>query len=443
MKKRKGMHYYINISNFDDVVEREEFEDGSVNHSIHALNTFYSTIEWYAKQEYGESLVVEKVTGARLHMYILEDVRKAFEIVKDVSVFALKMASYINTDVSKYKKLLQLKIKIGACYGLFYDFVFRDGDFEEETSIGYAANYAAKLQMLSDEGYISISSNVYDELDGTDLYAFSKVHSHRITKYKQSCFYTAKIVNLYVDRDLYEEAFRYADEIIHKTNLADMNYESVRSLISPNDLSVKVIKKVIGIPLFADVRGFTEKFDKDDSNLLEMAEKTQEILKAMYSVVKVNGVHIQFQGDREFALFHNYSDYKCVTDAVIAAMKIIDRVKGYRVNVGVGESFGTVFASRIGARGEKDNILIGRTVSEADRYEDDFAKENQLVISEQIYKMLEQANLVLANQFTRTEEGHYVTEVGYERFCEAVEDEKLSYNNERKTYNKAWCEQNG
>lgn len=438
MKKFEGMHFYINISNFDDVVEKEEQESGYVNHSIHALNTFFSTVEWFGKRKYGDDFVVEKVTGARLHMYIISDVYRSFMAVKNIAVFAYRLARYLNEETSKYKKLKDFHIQIGADYGGFYDFVFKDGEYEEETTIGFAANYAAKLQILCKDDYFSVSSYVYDMVDEKDTDVFTRVESSSIKKYEQKCYYTAKLGELCFEDDDCEEGLRYADDVVKKTNLADMNYEPARVLINPENLSMKNIKKVTGIPLFADIRDFTKQFNKDDINLKEMADKTQKILKTMYSVIKKNGVHIQFQGDREEALFHNYSDRNCAVDAVIAAMRIIDSVKQYKVNVGVGESLGTVFVSRIGARGNKDNILIGRTVTESDRFEDDYAEANQLVISEQIYLQLKEEKPILAEQFTKAQ-GYYVTQVGYKKFCEAVEDENHIINNKEQNYNRAWC----
>lgn len=141
--------------------------------------------------------------------------------------------------------------------------------------------------------------------------------------------------------------------------------------------------------MFADVRGFTSKFDSDDANLDEMAIATQNILTTMYNKVEQNhGIHVQFQGDREVALFHNYPGHECYFDAVKAGLQLIDAVKPYGVSIGVGQSFGKMFATRIGARNEKDYLLIGTVVVEADRNEDENAKPNQLVISREIYEYL-------------------------------------------------------
>jgi len=123
-------------------------------------------------------------------------------------------------------------------------------------------------------------------------------------------------------------------------------------------LPLKPMEKYI-IPLFADVRGFTAQFDAEDSNLEEMAVKTQNILTTMYDIVEnCHGTHVQFQGDREMAVFHDYPSYSCAVDAVIAGLRIIDGVKNYQVSVGVGQAYGKLFAAKIGARGEKDSILL-------------------------------------------------------------------------------------
>lgn len=69
MKRSEGMHFYINIPNFNAVVIDEEAKTGKVNHSIHALDTFFSMIESFGKSHF-DSFVVEKITGSRLHMNV-------------------------------------------------------------------------------------------------------------------------------------------------------------------------------------------------------------------------------------------------------------------------------------------------------------------------------------------------------------------------------------
>ena len=69
MNMESGIHFYINIKNFDNVVINEEERFGAVNHSIHALDTLFSSVERFGNRKYKDIFVVEKITGARLHMY--------------------------------------------------------------------------------------------------------------------------------------------------------------------------------------------------------------------------------------------------------------------------------------------------------------------------------------------------------------------------------------
>ena len=113
MKKQEGCHFYINIKNLDDVVLEEERKSGKVEHSIHALDTFFSSIESFGKKCFPLTFNVEKVTGARLHMYILDDISNAFKAVKCISAYAYFLTEFINKDIAKYKTLLNFRIQIG------------------------------------------------------------------------------------------------------------------------------------------------------------------------------------------------------------------------------------------------------------------------------------------------------------------------------------------
>lgn len=205
-----------------------------------------------------------------------------------------------------------------------------------------------------------------------------------------------------------------------------------------DELSKKECKEIDGIPLFADIRGFTTQFDKEDVNLEEMSIKTQNILTTMYNqVVENRGVHVQFQGDREFALFHNYTGYECYMDAVKTGLKMIDEVHTYGVSIGVGESLGKMFATKIGARGEKDFLLIGKTVIEADKNEDENAEENQLVISNEIFIQLKQENPKWASIFIK-KDGYYYTKTGYSALKSLISQDYLKDSNKKNNYNGAW-----
>lgn len=91
--------------------------------------------------------------------------------------------------------------------------------------------------------------------------------------------------------------------------------------------------------------------------------------------VEYGGIHVQFQGDRELSLYHNVprqrengtyqSEQKYFRTVVLTSMRMIYAVKPHVVHIGIGEVFGRLLARKIGARGEKDNILLGKTIIQA------------------------------------------------------------------------------
>ena len=56
MQKKTEVHFYINIVNFDDVAEKEEAATKEVKHSIHELDTFFSSVEAYGLKHYPVSV---------------------------------------------------------------------------------------------------------------------------------------------------------------------------------------------------------------------------------------------------------------------------------------------------------------------------------------------------------------------------------------------------
>ena len=449
MKKQSGIHFYINIENFNRIIQDEESKTNSVTHSIHALDTFFSSIESFGKHRYPKTFVVEKITGSRLHLYITDDIIPAFDVARTVSAFAYSLARIINHDIAKYKSLLDFRIQIGADFGVFYDFEFQLSENESEiTTIGYPANYAAKLQGLAGASQIAISSKIYSSLSADLQKGFERVESQAVEKYGQRYFYRLALMQLKPALAIEKEDMDYAKDHANSFNLADIDFSEARVPINFRNISKTQCKRVYGIPVFADIRGFTKQFAPDGSNLEEMTQKTQSILRTMYNITNAHdGIHIQFQGDRELSMYYNlpertgdggvHSEIKCFKPAVLASMRMIDSVKPFRVHIGVGEDYGRLFATRIGAHGEKDNILLGDTVIQADIMEDKCAGEDQLAITREVYEGLKGEDAFLANQFKPTGE-YYVATIGYQEYLRNRVSRQQHNNTASNNYNPAW-----
>ena len=380
-------------------------------------------------------------------MYVVDAPLSAFRIVKDVSVYAYRLSKYITTEILKYKLLKDFYINVGAAYGKFYDFEFttREG-FSELTTIGYAANFAAKLQSFSGRSNISISEDIYDVLSSDEKKLYVKIEEPSIEKYGQDKYYKTYLYKIASSIPITDADLAAAKSYANSDKLGDINFANVRAPLNFQALSKTQCKKLEGIPVFADIRGFTSQFEEDDSNLEEMAQKTQRILDAMYRAsTEHGGIHVQFQGDRELSLYHNVpgsiidgkSGKKCFKAAVLAAMRMIDAVKPFNVHIGVGEAFGKLFATKIGARGEKDNILLGRTIIVADSMEDKNAREDQIAITNEVYDGLQTEDKDLARQFKRVGD-YFITTVGYQRYQSNVAYKLQHDNTTRNNYNGAW-----
>ena len=165
-EKLNGIHIYVNINNLNSIIRKEENNTDSLARTFHSLNTYVCAMEKFA-QYFNEIVTVEKFTTTRLHFYIttakgLELMNKAFI---QLSYFSKQLADFMKT-IGKYNKLAPFEIGIGADFGQFVEFIFKDqpSDFEELTTIGSPANRAAKLQSNSKNNEIIISKQLHDIL---------------------------------------------------------------------------------------------------------------------------------------------------------------------------------------------------------------------------------------------------------------------------------------
>lgn len=408
---REGLHFYINIKNFNKLVATDE-KDGDMSHMFHLLNTFLVTLERYIRDNFDtDKVFVEKLTGSRIHIIIYGKCADSFKYFLNISSFAFKLSDYL-ISIPKYKTLPDIALQVGADFGMFHDFVFEDKDngFEEYTSIGYPANFACKLQSLAHEGEIIVSKRISDNIPLTQFYLITPLDNERqsiinhkypesgnkayiVEKSNRKHFFESLNNSLRFESvDNKEFNFKkYSDlasRIADKTSYGDMD------TIEPNKMNfsnwnIKRSAKLNAAVVFADVRDFTKKFDPNGSNLKEMSEITRKVLNCMYeNCQKHHGVHIQFQGDREFAFFPQSE----VKNAILFALNLRNEIRKFYsgIEVGIGIHYGKVYASQIGLESEDDNfvkqnIMIGNTINEADKIEDQYANRGEIVISNNVY----------------------------------------------------------
>jgi len=408
-----GIHFYININNLNAIIKNDETDHDDLRRTFHALNTFTAAMEKFANEF--EDVEVEKFTTSRLHFYIpiYENKDAVINEMLEIIVFARALTTFINKN-SKYQSLVNFKIGAGADYGKYTEFPFEDTDsgLNEMTTIGAPANRAAKLQSLCNDGKVLISKEVYQMLPNSIKRIFfgnDEATVELVRKYSDLFAYEAEIAEIadslagnYEKRE--ERGLEYASTIANNLNLKDINISDARNKLSFDNLTISNIKDVDeAVILFADIRGFTKKVD--ENNLAEMKQLTQTVLTMMNKEIRNrDGVHVQFQGDRESAVFNHYSDESedYAFRAVLSAMRMLDHVDEInktrvdKLNIGIGCSLGEIYATRIGMkkRDKKFNVTMGQTVKEADDAEDNVAgvgitsKKTEIAITEDMYNYL-------------------------------------------------------
>lgn len=394
MKKvNYGIHLYININNLNSVVKKDE------NNHDNLCRTFHAPV----------NITADKI------------IEETIELV----AFAQKLADFINKS-SKYQSLVNFQIGCGADYGKYTEFEFTDKDtnLTEMTTIGSPANRAAKLQSLCDNGKVLISKEVYELLPQkykTLFFGDDTATLKLARKYYDLSAYGATINDLtkQLDNKFAERASRNLDDaatLINNLNLGDMSISETCNKLDFSNLSLKNSKRIEEAAiLFADIRGFTKKVD--ESNLSEMKQLVQVVLTMMYhEVLERDGVHVQFQGDRESAVFNKYKNetYDFAIRCILCAMHMLDRVDDInqnrtdKLNIGIGCSLGNIYAAKIGIRGQKFNLMMGQTVKEADDAEDNVAgvgiksSETEIAITEELYKHLASLSGNIASKIKST-----------------------------------------
>ncbi len=459
-EKTSGLHLYVTIDNYDDLLLKEEKDTKNIKKSLKLLNSFFVSIRKYASRpNMFPGLFIEKTTGNRMHIYIEHeenvDKNKCMSELINIALYAYNSINCLNNEVGKLASLDNAVIKIGADYGRFWKFDIKDvqNGIDEDTSVGYAANYACKLQALVSKNSVAISEDDYSYVDEKYRKCFVVENDCKLSKYhpdKSDKYYKATLNSL---RLVSEQDGRYSfneeevKDIANRIDLGEMKLITEFRKLNINELTEKEAKKFNGISLMADIRGFTKKFKDDDSNLDQMAFDAYNAVLQMISKVKdAGGTHIQVQGDKEVAVFsidYEPNDGLVLKDVIYAALHIIDDLNTLQLNVGIGMAVGDIYAARIDTKAKQDPVILGKTIFEANRLEDEEANQNELVISSKLYGLLKnfkESNFLC--KYFSYRNGCYFTNKGYKTIIYEERAREQEQDTKSKNYTGAYLKTN-
>lgn len=381
-----GIHLYISICNLDSIVTSELKKGQSMGRLFYAIDLFSRNIEEYVTKHCGANQVwVEKITGSRIHFVFLKSALLSKEFFGVVNR-AFSLINVINHSISSLMSLKDLALNMGADFGLFLDYDIYFEGLSENNSIGYPANYAAKVQSKADPGELLLTKDAHDALDfRTYLTEATEVKKERGilagTIYEGKTYYS-------LTSDKWNRLAPSKEELMEEKESIG-SFEKLLNQYSPNNQTVfdgssfakstrpgSIILKESSV-LYCDIRGFTKKFAKDGSNLLSMSQVAIKSLQKMYDCTSQKSLtHIQFQGDRELSIENNGIDnaFACAFEMLSVFEKHFSQSLGYAdMAIGIGIGFGSFYYAKVGARSSKDPLLLGLPVSLADTAEDKYA----------------------------------------------------------------------
>lgn len=447
MEKINGVHIYINVTNLNEIIKGEEEANDEVKRGIHRLHTYFAGLSEVVNHFGGE---IEKFSGGRAHIYFTldSDDEEFWTKVTKALVAGFRFCYEVFNNLGKYSQYTGFAVQAGADFGDFY--TYEISDLDEFTTIGGVANIAAKITSFAANKKVLVTEDLYKNLPSETKEAFEELAEEELAEIQEKLkgnplIYWASYSKLLDDQteidDLLESTRQHCEKIANGLNLGEMEFENARTKIDFTQLSRNNNKQITAGLLFADLRGFTKLFNVSGSNLDDLAE----VLAAIYSgfdevVTNHDGVRVQFQGDRIVAIFNTFTSE--TEPALIrmfeAALKIKGKIKeicdvhseklgGKHLKVGVGLCWGDYYATRLGVKKNKDNLVLGSTVIKGDTAEDKYAENNEVAVTKE-YKdevSAESGNYVkckaiqgLLQAISTT--GYYKTAISYDDYTQKV-----------------------
>lgn len=455
MEKTKGVHFYINIKNLLEIITEEEDKDDDLKRTLHRLQTYFVGHTKLIKKYDGK---VEKYSGGRSHIvFDFNNNDISYEKLLETVVACFIFNDKIFNKLSKYSSYTKFNVHAGMDYGEYYDYLISE---EEYTTIGGVANNSAKIQTYAPKNYIYITQKLLDELPSDFQDKFDELSEDEKEEFNEKIrskrFYKVHYKDVFDEKRMIEiedslsDVKKRVEEEANGLNIKDITFESCTKQLSFEDLSLKGVNKRIdeGCVICADIRGFTKLFHIDDQNLDDLEEVMEKIYDIMDNTINdTKGTKVQYQGDRIVAV---YNDFAGAEDSIIRMLKsaftlnskiqelnddaeIQRKLNNKNISIGIGCSIGKIIATRLGLKGNKDNIILSDSYKRANKCEDNYAESNESVIwkglKEEIDNRADETEkpeyLAFQELFTAINTtGYYKTTATIDEFEELVEQKK-------------------
>lgn len=444
VRRVKGAHIYVDVPNFHEAVGNAGDDKEKQKKLLRAASVLRKGQgELFDEDDVGQI----QLQTARQHVlcfkpYDSNEESKAAERAKRSVIAAITQHSYIYESFNPVFKddVGDFEAASGIAAGTsFITNIGYKGE-RELISLGTCANLGAKVIDQSKRDSITVTKDVYDLLPDCLKEHFKKSRTVAQTVTYQAVglrwgTYPDLAKTLSVNFDA-EKLKKKAEERQADLATKDMNITEAEVLIDIDALTEKNSKRTSAVPIYADLDGFTkyvQESEEDDEGIKSLVRKLHMIRHEFHSVMKkdYDGLVIQHQGDRIVGIIHLPSgdnfDKRCnngldIAIGLLSSMKHVlnERLDGKDIHVAIGLDVGKTLITRLGKKGEREVICLGRKVCSAEELQL-ASSGKQIRISKAIYDVIK--NETKKGEFKKVNDNEYVsTDLTFPRLDEMEEE---------------------
>lgn len=376
-KKIHGAHIYIDVANFDAVVDEAFGSDGDEEELLRRQHIYARELTRVVEKDFPAAKV--HFQGPRLHVVVYRPIDDDAAI----SIVAAATAAAVAVSVTELFNPLFDGIPFDVATGIALGDTIATknnvrGD-RELLFLGKPANRAAKILSSG----IAITEELADALP-TEWAGYLRERGEGVLELELPSDLLEKLVE---DKDWgwsREQCKQRLDEALEKFPAGCTGISGAAGNIDKSRLSLSNSKRVTGISIFADVDGFTDYVDQASSidEDLVTAVRAYHVFRSEMRYVAVDdygALRIQYQGDRMQALA-----FLPVDDDAAIALRAVEIGGGLNASVAytlplvipdavrplaIGQSLGTTLLSRLGEHGQPDVVCLGPAVKESERFQ--------------------------------------------------------------------------
>jgi len=393
-----GAHIYADVSNFAALAADKTMSTDGYKRLIRSLHLYQREVTYIAENLFGAYRV--HFQGSRAHVLAYRPVNDRDSSATNAALLMLVVDDFIKSVFNmEFSEYLDWRIAGGADVGEAIGTRNGKRGDRELLFIGDAANQAAKIM----RGTASLVATPYlYSLLPDDLRACCTKLADGNFKLSAAQATVDTLCDSYgISWDRQKSTDRISTDRT-ALPLTEIEYSEANELIELSRLGPTNSKRVHGASIFADIAGFTAFVASATTD-----EEKAKVLKVFHVIRKESakvieddntGIRVQYQGDRVQALFHMpKNDAKICNAAVEAAIglqssleQVIKKVmpEAEPLTLAIGIDVGTTLVTRLGTRGDRDNVCLGVAVENAARLEE-LSLGSEIAISSRVYDALE------------------------------------------------------